>query len=242
MGSKEEFKKRRRRIAARNRGLAIGLMVAGALLVVLVLVWPNLNRSSVASVTAVPTLSSRPAMKGTSMGNPEAPVRLDVWEDFQCSGCLYYSQKEESQIIEQLVVTGKVYYTFHLFPMIDGGKGESQDSANASMCASEQNRFWDYHDILFANWLGENAGSFTPPRLVAFAEKAGLDMTAFNSCFRANKYAILIQQDVKAGQEHGVQATPGIFVNDKMVVSQAGPNYIPSVDEIAQAVAAASGE
>src|SRR5512143_184979 len=217
MGSKHEFKERRRRDAARKRAFSIGLVVVGAVLVALVLVWPSLKLSSVASVTAVPTLSNRPPMKGNSMGNPEAPVRLDVWEDFQCSGCLYYSQKLEPQIIEQLVATGKVYYTFHLFPMIDGGKGESQDSANAAMCASEQGRFWDYHDILFANWIGENAGSFTPPRLVAFAEKVGLDMPAFNSCFQANKYATVIQQDLQAGKQHGVRATPGIFVNDTMV-------------------------
>jgi protein-disulfide isomerase len=242
MGSKQEFKERRRRVAARKRAFSIGLVVVGAVLVVLVLVWPNLNLSSVSSVTAVPTLSSRPPVKGNSMGNPEAPVKLDVWEDFQCSACLYFTQKEEPQLIEQLVATGKVYYTFHLFPMIDGGKGESQDSANAAMCASEQGRFWDYHDILFANWIGENAGSFTPPRLVAFAEKVGLDMTAFNSCFRANKHATFIQQDLQAGKQHGVRATPGIFVNDRMVVSQAGPNYVPSVNEIAQAVSAASGQ
>jgi len=238
MSRKQEFKERRRRAAARNRALSIGLVVVVAVLLVLVVVWPNLNRANVSSVTAVPTLAGRPPMKANGMGSPDAPARLDVWEDFQCSGCLHFTENEEPKIIQQLVATGKVYYTFHFFPFIDGGKGESQDSANAAMCASAQGRFWDYHDILFANWIGENAGSFTPPRLVVFAEKIGLDMTAFNACYQTDKYANVIQQDLQAGKQHGVQATPGIFVNDKRVVSQAGPNYIPSVEEIAQAIAA----
>jgi hypothetical protein len=38
------------------------------------------------------------------------------------------------------------------------------------MCAADQNRFWDYHDMLFNNWTGENVGDFTDPRLVAYAE------------------------------------------------------------------------
>lgn len=242
MGRKQEFKERRRKAGARKRGLAIGLVAVAAVLLVLVLVRPYLNKASPESVTAVPTVASRPPTNGRGMGNPQAPARLDIWEDFQCSGCLHFTQKEEPQIIAQLVATGKVYYTFHLFPFIDRGQGESQDSANAAMCASEQGRFWDYHDMLFANWIGENAGSFTPLRLAAFAAKTGLDMAAFNSCFQANKYAATIQQDLQAGKQHGVQATPSIFVNDKRIVSKAGPNYIPSVDEIAQAVAAASGQ
>ncbi len=238
MGRKQEFKERRLKAAARNRTVAIGLIVVAAALIVAALVRGNIPGGRSDEVTPAPTLASRPATNGTSMGDPAAPVKLDVWEDFQCSACLYFSQQEEPQIIAQLIATGKVYYTFHMYPFIDGSRGESQDAANAAMCASEQGRFWDYHDALFANWIGENAGSFTPPRLVAFAEKISLDMVAFNSCFPANKYADLIQKDFQAGKQHGVQSTPSIFVNGTRVVSQRNVNYIPSVEEIVQAVAA----
>jgi protein-disulfide isomerase len=166
---------------------------------------------------------------------------MDVWEDFQCSGCLSYTQKVEGQVLKAYVETGKVYYTFHFFPFIDGGKGESHQAANAAECASAQGRFRDYHDMLFANWLGENAGSYTDPRLVIFARDIGLDMTKFNQCFQANTYAAQIQQDVVAGTALGVPPTPGIFVNGKAVESSAGKNYLPTFDDISKIIDAALG-
>ncbi len=164
---------------------------------------------------------------------------MDVWEDFQCSGCLSYSRSLEPQVIQTFVDTGKVYYTFHFYPFIDGGQGESHDAANAAMCAAAQGKFWDFHAIAFANWLGENAGSYTKDRLTAFAQDIGLNMTDFNKCFAADTYAAEIQKDVTAGDALGVPPTPGIFVDGKMVVSSAGPNYIPSFDDISKAINAA---
>ena len=58
------------------------------------------------------------------MGNPNAPVKMDLWEDFQCSGCWSYTKNLEPQILQTYVDTGKVYYTFHFYPFIDGGQGE----------------------------------------------------------------------------------------------------------------------
>jgi protein-disulfide isomerase len=107
------------------------------------------------------------------------------------------------------------------------------------MCAAAQGRFWDYHDMLFANWLGENAGSFTDPRLVAFAEKIALDMTAFDSCFDKSSYSVQIQQDLQTGSQMGVPPTPGVFVDSQAVISSAGSGYIPSFDDIAAAIEAA---
>ena len=239
MGKRQEMREKRQREAGRKRIVAIAIIVAGAALVVLALVLPNLRLSSPEAVNAITPAADRSLAKGTSIGKPEAPVKLDVWEDFQCSGCLSFWKNLEPQILQAYVQTGKVYYTFHFFPFIDGGQGESHDAANAAMCASEQDRFWDYHDMLFANWIGENAGSYTKPRLVAFAQKLGLDMTAFNQCFDAAKYSAVIEQDVQAGSKRGVPPTPGIFVNDKMVISSAGANYLPSFEDISKAIEAA---
>ena len=223
----------------RARLVAIVVLVLGALLIVAaVAIFAFQNNGVAASVTPIIPID-RPQPRGTSMGNPNAPVKLDVWEDFQCSACLYFTQKTEPGIVDQYVSTGKVYFTFHFYPFIDGGQGESHDAANAAMCAAAQNRFWDYHDILFANWLGENAGSYTRPRLVAFAKTLGLDMGAFNQCFNSDAYASQIQKDVEAGAKLGVPPTPGVFVNGKPVESSAGANYTPSYNDIAAAIDAA---
>jgi len=242
MSKRQEIRARRRRERIRNRVLSILLVVAGALFVVFALILPSINHTvTTANTTAAPPSIQTAAprtlavqMDGTHMGDPNAPVKVDSWEDFQCSSCLSYSQNVEPQLIQNYVATGKVYYTYHFFLLIDGGNpaGESHKAADAAMCASAQGRFWDYHDILFANWLGENVGSYTDARLVDMASAIGLDMTSFNQCFQANTYQAQIEQDYADGQAKGVTGTPTVFVNGTMIT----PGFVPSFDQLSQAI------
>ncbi len=236
MSKRQEIRERRRREHIRNRVIVILLVVAGALLITFTLVLPSLKGPDVGKIVSITPAAYTAAVDKTSMGDPNAPVKMDVWEDFQCSGCLAYSKDIEPQIFQAYVETGKVHYTFHFYPFIDGGQGESHQAANAAMCAAAQDRFWDYHAMLFANWLGENAGSYTDARLVIFAQKINLDMTAFKQCFQANTYADQIAQDVQVGSGMGIPPTPGIFVNGQVVTSSAGQNYIPSFEDISRTI------
>jgi protein-disulfide isomerase len=236
MSKSLQARKRRRLKQSRNLLLVVLLVIGAALLAVGFLIVSSLKPTDARNVNQITPGSHKAQENKTSMGVPGAPVKVDVWEDFQCSGCLAYTQRIEPQIIQTYVETGKVYYTFHIYPFIDGGQGESHDAANAAMCASAQDRFWDYHDMLFANWKGENAGSFTPSRLDVFARDIGLDMTVFNRCIQEKTYSAQIQQDMDAGTKLGVPPTPAIFVNGKMVVSSAGKEYVPSFDDISRAI------
>jgi protein-disulfide isomerase len=243
MSKRQKMRELQRRKQRRLRFWTILFGVIGALLISWILISPNLKLADVNNIIQITPIANTIPINETSMGNPDAPVKMDVWEDFQCSGCLSYTKNVEPQILQTYVETGKVYYTFHFFPFIDGGQGESFDSANAALCAAEQERFWDYHAITFANWIGENAGSYTRPRLIAFAQNIGLDMDAFNQCFQENTYSAHIQQDMDEGSKLGVPPTPGIFVNGKPVVSSAGQNYVPSFDDISHVIEAGlSGE
>ena len=243
MSKRQEIRSRRQRERQRNRLLVILLVAAGALLIVFALIWPMINpaRTATVQVTPITPRTFGAKVDGVHLGDPNAKVKMDVWEDFQCSGCLAYTRDLEDQIIHTFVDTGNVYYTFHFFPFIDGGNanGESHLAANAAMCANAQGRFWDYHDILFANWLGENVGSYTSAHLTAFAQSLGLDMAAFNKCFQAQTYNNEIEQDYQAGTQRGVPPTPGIFVNGKIVVNSTSANYIATFDDISKAINAA---
>jgi protein-disulfide isomerase len=244
MSKRQEMRDKRRRERVRNQVMVILLVVAGALLITFALVLPTINNiNKTANATIIPVVTAAPQgvdvpMNGKTMGDPNAPVKMDVWEDFQCSGCMYYSTNIEPSLIKTYVAAGKVFYTYHFFLLIDGGNtaGESHQSANAAMCALEQGKFWQYHDELYANWKGENVGSFADKRLVALAEGIGLDMTKFNTCFKANTYASEINKDFAAGQTMGVTSTPGIFVNGQVPVSSQGARYIPSVEDISKLI------
>jgi len=237
--SKRQAIREQREKKQRQQRITIILVLAGvAILIAAFLIIPSIQRANAPVgniVTAVP--KDRPMVDGTAMGDPNAPVLIQVFEDFQCPSCRQYSQDVEPAVVETYVATGKVRYEFHQYPFLDDrvATKESDQAANASMCAAEQGRFWDYHDILFANWNGENQGSFADKRLVAFAETIGLNMDQFNSCFDSNKYKAQIDADLNLGTQLGVTGTPSVFVNGKIV----RPGYIPSFQDIQQAVEAA---
>lgn len=236
MSKRDQIRARRRRQQIQKRVLTIGMMAIGALLIAAALIVPSLT--PVEDIVAIETHAFTVPADMNTVGYPDAPVQVDVWEDFQCPGCQYYSQNIEPLIIQNYVETGKVFYTFHHYAFVDSQSAtkESQQAANASMCAGEQGRFWDYHDLLFANWNGENQGAFNDKRLIAFADTLGLDMGDFKSCFNKNLYKDQIDQDFQAGVDWGVSSTPSIFVNGQKVVNSQSERSIASYEDIAAAI------
>lgn len=227
-------KKRQQRM---NTLLGVGGFI---ILIIVVLISPTIYNSlkpagSFVRITPIP----RPLVSGKAVGDPNAKVKLMVFEDFQCPSCKQYVNTVEKQLTDSTYISsGQVYYEFMHFPFIDSNSitKESHQAANASMCALEQGRFWDYHDILFANQGAvENGGSFNDKRLQAFAESLGFDMTKFNQCFSADKYSTQIDADHQQGLSLGVTGTPTIFLNGKSVT----PGFVPTYDELKSAIDAA---
>lgn len=223
MKSKRKLTQQSRRDQARakerNRNLLIiGGIVLAALLVVILLV--TQNRQPVAAGSFV-TIEPKeyPMESGKALGPEDAPVVIRDFSDFQCPYCRQFATSVKDQIIDQFVSTGQVRLEYHHFIVIDGNVGgqESRRAAEASECAAEQNRFWDYHDMLYANQRGEGAGGFSDARLKAFAEALGLDTGQFNSCFESRKYSRAVQDDEKLAQNYRLRGTPSILVNDQLV-------------------------
>jgi protein-disulfide isomerase len=236
---RQERRERMQRQQQRQRLTIIGLIALGAALIVGVVVWQQLQ--PIGDIITV-TPAALPNADDLSLGDANAPATIDVFEDFQCPACRSFTESIEPLIIENLVATGKARYVFHHYPFLDDttnpfGGGESDQAANAAMCASEQGKFWEMHSILFANWNGENQGNLSDRRLQAMAESIGLDMNAFNDCFSANKYEVEIQADFDLGEQIGVSGTPSVFVNGSKVGQ---PGKIATYEEIAQAVSAIS--
>jgi protein-disulfide isomerase len=227
MSKRQEIRQRRQREKSRNRILVILLVAAGALLIAFAFIRPMiLKTQATSSATLSPVISITPKAintqkDGLHLGDPNAPVKVDVYEDFRCSACKNYTQNFEPQIFQTYVETGKVYYTFHSFIVVDTNDGAdaSYRSANAAMCAAEQGYFWEYHDTLFANQVTEDASLFSNERLAIMAQNLNLDMTAFNQCFKETRYASNIRNDISQGQSMRITGTPSIFVNGTLVQS-----------------------
>jgi len=239
MSKRQMLREKRQRDEQRKRMISIGVVILGALFVAGLFIRELTPKPPEEFITITPGVFPQPDMN--AMGDPNAPVKLEVWEDFQCPACKNFSTNIETLLIQNYVATGKVYYVFHHFPFIDNyaDAKESDQAANASMCAGEQGRFWDFKEILYANWNGENLGAFTDRRLTAFADSLGLDMEAFKKCFNDNRYADQIEKDSADGEELGVNSTPSIFVNRRMVLNAENENYVPTYEDIAAAIEAA---
>jgi protein-disulfide isomerase len=232
MPRRPEIRERRQRERRRQRLTFVFIVLAAVIVVAAGILYPRVSPvGEIAQITPI----ARPQVDGRQIGDPNAPVLVELFEDFQCPGCREFTASLEPQLIDAYVQSGEARIVFRFYAFIGP---ESVQAANASLCADEQGRFWDYHDMLFANQQGENQGAFTDRRLEAFAEALGLDMPAFRSCFGDSRYEQEIAQDRQAGGDLGVTSTPSIVVAGQLVTS-ANPGFIPSFQEIAAAIDAA---
>src|SRR5262249_28120619 len=161
------------------------------------------------------------------LGPKTAKVLVQEFADFQCPVCDEYFRSVEPQLIKDYLTTGKIRYEFHHFIVIDQNVGgtESRHAAEASECANEQGRFWDFHNMLYTNQKSEGSGAFADNRLKAFAAALELDSQKFNDCFNSHRYSANVDADVALGTQMGVQGTPTIFVNGSALPTSTALNY-----------------
>lgn len=216
MSKRQEIRERRRR--DQQRSLLTGILIVVGIAVIITGIVIYRTQASIGDIT-VPEFFNYPASEGAAIGDPNAPVRIEEFSDFQCPACRQFHDLSLAQILETYVNTGEVYYVYRNFPFLDSQSpgNESQDASMAALCAGEQGKFWQYHDMLFANQIGENVGSFARPRLNAIADQLGLD-PSFKDCLREGRYADQISADVAAATEAGVRSTPSFLVNGQLVV------------------------
>lgn len=235
LSKRETIRAERRRKEQRNKLLIIGAATVVALLLGALLIGPTLiNANTPVGEIVQITPVAYTQVDGRALGPANAKVVVESYEDFQCSACAGYSSSIEPLIIQNYVDTGKIRYVFRQYPFLDDRSTikESDQAANASMCALDQDRFWDYHDILFANF-GEATGAYTDRRLQAYAQSLGLDMTAFNACYKDKQFNDDIQQDIADGNSLGVTGTPTVFVNGKRAGRE---GFVASYEEISQLI------
>lgn len=147
-------------------------------------------------------------------GNKDAKITIVEFADFQCPFCERFFKDTEPNIIKDYVDSGKVKFAFRHYAFLGQ---ESTWAAQASECANEQNKFWEYHDYLYNHQGAENSGAFAKDKLVGFAQSVGLDANQFKTCLESDKYADKVKADFTDGQKIGVNGTPATFINGQLV-------------------------
>jgi len=164
------------------------------------------------------------AMGSSILGNPSAPITIVEFGDYQCHQCYNWFHNTKPAIFENYVDTGKANFVFVDLAFL--GK-DSPKAAQASYCAEDQGKYWQYHDILYNSQESEiDNGWAGPERLKAFAFSLGLDMELFQSCLDTGKYSKRVQYNIDEAKKHGVKGTPGFFIvgpNDQQQIGGAQP-------------------
>ncbi len=143
------------------------------------------------------------------LGNPDAPVALVEFSDFQCPFCARV-QPTLKALLEKY--PDKVKLVFKHFPL--SFHREARPAAIATMAAQEQGKFWEMHDKLF-----ENQRSLDPAGFEKFAAEIGLDVAKFKADYEGKKaeYDKRVQDDMQLGSRSDVRGTPSLYIGGKKV-------------------------
>ena len=211
ISKRQMIRERRAREAMRNRLVYIGLIVLLALVIFGVFVGPVLNQILNPYTPVVPEARSLPNADDNALGDPDAPITVTEYSDFQCPYCARFWEDTEEQLISTYVESGQVRFVYRSFGSFIGP--ESGASAEAAYCAGDQGKFWEMHAIIFANQTGENVGAYSNSKLEAFAEAIGLDLDAYKDCRSSDQFASRVTQDGIDGISAGIEATPSFVVS-----------------------------
>jgi protein-disulfide isomerase len=163
------------------------------------------------------------------LGNPDARVTIVEFSDFQCPYCGKFALETFPQLKKEYIDTGKARFVFRDFPLMNIHPF-AQKAAEASECAHDQGKYWEYADLLFAH-----QDALSVNNLQQYASDLHLDTAAFATCLDSGAKAAEVQKDMNEGISYGVKGTPAFFINGEFI-SGARP-YSVFKDAIEKALA-----
>ena len=199
--------------------LAIGAIIASVVIVAVMFGVNGTFNESELAIKPTPQIDSVGPVEITMetfvengspvLGNPDAPITLVEFGDYQCHYCNVFFETTEEEIIKKYVETGKVKMIFKDYNIIGP---DSVKASQGAHCAKEQNLFWEYHNILYSNWTGENNGWASGTNLANYAQDIGLEMNQWTDCMTQQKYSKTILTSNEDAKKLQLTGTPAFFV------------------------------
>lgn len=213
----------RRRTKSSKQSSNFGLYLIGAALLLLIVgvIAINIWNSRTPTIAIQPLDIEAGWVDRNSLGNPDAKVVVEAYEDFLCPHCAEFTATVEPKLVEEYVKTGKVRFVYQTFPL-GGFEPGASIAANAALCAADQNMFWQMHDQLFA-MQKQGMSAYQPESLSKVAESMGMNRKQMSDCMNGYAHRAEILNTTNQGSQLGVQGTPTIFVNNTLL--QNGADY-----------------
>jgi protein-disulfide isomerase len=215
--SKRKYLQERRKKEQQRKVLVLVSMILGSLIVLSAVTYAFINASRVnlsEDQIVKPEFSSSILANQNSLGNPAAPVLIEEYSDFGCLHCANFALETKKTLEEQYIKEGKVSLVFHSVGELLGSPS-TMLAAEAAYCAADQDAFWPYHDLLFANQsaLFQNVSASISPTLETFADILELDLEVFKDCLSSGKYRSKLDQDYADAQANNITGTPSFLIN-----------------------------
>lgn len=169
------------------------------------------------TITLDPATMPKIAAAGILKGNPDAPVQVIEFADFECPACGNFATVTGPDVMKRLVETGQVAFRFYDLPL------EMHQNAvpahNAAHCANEQGKFWLMHDQIFAGQFDWNTQASRNPKRIfeGYAKALGLDVAAWNACYDSGKMLPQIMANRDEAVRLRVRSTPSFLINGTLV-------------------------
>src|SRR6185312_5014537 len=151
---------------------------------------------------------------GYVKGDPNAPVEITEYADYQCPFCQTFATLQMPTIEERLINTGRLRWRYRDFPL--NQHPFARVAAHSAACADEQGKFWDQHQRIYEGQSEWAASRNAAPIFRKYAAATGLDLSRYDSCMKAGKYAGRIQADQNSGLALGVSSTPTLLANGRL--------------------------
>jgi protein-disulfide isomerase len=180
--------------------------------------------------------------EGYLMGNPNAPVQVVEFADFECPTCAQFATGVEPEIRTKLIATGQVAIRFYDFPLPI--HKNTWAASIAAACANDQGKFFEMHDRLFISQSDWNSRATGAPKLEfkKYVAAIGLDIAKWEACFDKRAHIATIKGNMAEGLRRGVDGTPTFFIGDKNIAgSPPYDTFKQMVDEALAAKGAAPG-
>jgi protein-disulfide isomerase len=218
-------------------------IAAGTVVVLLLITFIGVGvQSSRAKISADVDTTNATAATGVKVGNQQAPVLVDLYEDFQCPTCNNLEQGGLTTDLAAKVKATTIKVNYHVMSFLDslsGGNKYSSRAANAGYCAADQSpaAFAKFHDILYGknadgqnNQPAEGSNGRPDSQLIAWGKEAGITSADFSTCVTSNQHKDLVAGVTEAASKRGVNGTPTVFVAGARVGSSGSTVTVAQID------------
>lgn len=181
------------------------------------LIWRTAGKSN-SRVVATDVKATPAQAEGYLMGNPNAPVQIMEFADFECPACGQFAAVTEPDVRKRIVETGLASYRFFDFPLTEIHMN-TLAASNAAACAADQGKFWEMHDRIYLHQPEWSTEATDNPKkfFQRYASDAGLDVGSWSKCYDDQRHLQRIMSNRAEGERRNIRQTPTFVIGTKMI-------------------------